>query len=134
LRGPRGLNVSRREPVAGALGGPGPGHEFVETRGGPQIDELGEHVGEVGLRIDAVQLAGFDERGDTGPVLRTLIVAGEQCVLAIKRNLADILPISGRMSSSTIAGIRFMGKARVAFRSSGALRVSSCTWSWRRAS
>ena len=89
MRGPCGLNVSGREPVAGALGGPGPGHEFVETRGGPQIDELGEHVGEVGLRIDAVQLAGFDERGDTGPVLRTLIVAGEQRVLAIKRDGAD---------------------------------------------
>ena len=98
------------------------------------VDELAEHVGEVGLRIDAVQFAGLDQRGDAGPILRPLIVAGEQCVLAIERNLADILPISGRMSSSTIAGIRFMGKARVAFRSSGALRVSSCTWSWRRAS
>jgi hypothetical protein len=86
------------------------------------------------LRIDAVQFAGFDERSNAGPVLRALIVTGEERILAIKRNLADILPISGRMSSSTIAGIRFMGKARVAFRSSGALRVSSCTWSWRRAS
>jgi len=81
-----------------------------------------------------VQFAGFDERSNAGPVLRALIVTGEERILAIKHNLADILPISGRMSSSTIAGIRFMGKARVAFRSSGALRVSSCTWSWRRAS
>ena len=46
------------------LGRPSPGHELVETRGGPEIDELGEHVGEVGLRIDAVQFAGLDERGD----------------------------------------------------------------------
>jgi hypothetical protein len=40
------------------------GHELVETRSGPQIDELGEHIGEVGLRIDAMQFAGFDEWGD----------------------------------------------------------------------
>ena len=28
------------------------------------------HVGEVGLRIDAVELAGFDQRGDDRPMLR----------------------------------------------------------------
>ena len=54
-----------REAVGGAPDRPGPGHELVETRNGPEIDHLGEHVGDVGsvgLRIDAVQLAGFDER------------------------------------------------------------------------
>ena len=40
LRRPGGLSVSRREPVARALGRPGPGHELVEARGRPQIDEL----------------------------------------------------------------------------------------------
>ena len=62
-----------REAVGGAPDRPGPGHELVETRGGPEIDELCEHVGEVGLRIDAVQLASFDERSDAGPVFCTLI-------------------------------------------------------------
>src|ERR1700730_1899620 len=47
--------------IGGAFGRPRPGHELVETRSGPQIDELGEHIGEVGLRIDAMQFAGFDE-------------------------------------------------------------------------
>jgi hypothetical protein len=86
------------------------------------------------LRIDGVHFASFDERGNDCPLLAATVGAGEEMIFAPERNLADILPISGRMSSSTIAGIRFMGKARVAFRSSGALRVSSCTWSWRRAS
>ena len=57
------------------LGRPGPGHEFIEARGGPEIDQLGEHVSEVGLRIDTMQFAGLDERRDTGPVLRSLIGA-----------------------------------------------------------
>jgi hypothetical protein len=34
-----------------------------------------EHVGKVGLRIDAVELACFDQRGDAGPVFRPLIRA-----------------------------------------------------------
>jgi hypothetical protein len=34
-------------------------HELVETRGGPQFDQLCEHVGEVSLLIDAVQFAGL---------------------------------------------------------------------------
>ena len=72
----------------GALGRPGPWHQFVDARGRPEIDQLGEHVGEVGLRIDAVQFAGFDERSDGGPVLRTLIVAGEERVLAIMQRSA----------------------------------------------
>ena len=70
-------------------GGPGPGHELVEARGRPEIDELGEHVGEVGLRIDAVEFAGFDERGDAGPVLGALIVTGEERIFAIEDNGTD---------------------------------------------
>jgi hypothetical protein len=36
-----------------SLGRPGPGHELVDARGGPEVDKLGQHVGEVSLRIDA---------------------------------------------------------------------------------
>jgi hypothetical protein len=44
-------------------------------------------------------------------------------------NLAVILPISGRISPSTIAGIPCVGEARAAFRSSGVRRASSYTLS-----
>ena len=37
------------------------------------VDETSEHVGEVGVRIDAVQLAALDQRGEDGPVLGTLV-------------------------------------------------------------
>src|SRR6476620_9306293 len=70
-------------------GGPGPGHELVEARSRPEIDQAGEHVGEVGLRVDAVQFAGFDERGDAGPVLGALIVTGEERIFAIEDNGTD---------------------------------------------
>src|SRR5262245_63094730 len=57
---------------------PGPGHELVEARGGPEIDELGEHISEVGLRIDVAQFAGLDKRSNAGPVLGALIGTGEE--------------------------------------------------------
>jgi hypothetical protein len=84
-------------------GGPGPGHEFVEARSRPEIDQAGEHVGEVGLRVDAVQFAGFDERGDAGPVLGALIVTGEERIFAIEDHHPNILPMSGRSWKSITA-------------------------------
>jgi hypothetical protein len=41
------------------------------------------------LRIDVVQFASLNERSDAGPVRGALIVAGEECVLAIQHNRAD---------------------------------------------
>jgi hypothetical protein len=38
---------------------PRPWHELVDARGGPQIGELCHHVGEIGVRLDAVELAGL---------------------------------------------------------------------------
>src|SRR5258708_114853 len=81
--------ASRRYAARAALGRPGPWHQFVDARGRPEIDELGDHVGEVSLRIDAIQFAGFDERSNAGPVLRPLIVAREQRIFPIENNWAD---------------------------------------------
>jgi transposase-like protein len=73
----------------GVFGGPGPRHEFVQTRGRPEIDQLGENVGQVGLRLDAAELAGLDQRSDAGPILRALIMPREQRVFAIEDKRAD---------------------------------------------
>jgi transposase-like protein len=73
--------------ACGALGGPG--HEFVETRSGPEIDQPDENVGQIGLRVDATEFAGLDERSDAGPILRALIMPGEERILAIENNRAD---------------------------------------------
>jgi hypothetical protein len=111
--------------------GPGPRQEFIELLHGPAIDELGENIGQVSLRVDFVQLCGLNERCETCPVGRAFVVARKEAILAIQSNLAAILPISGRMSSSIIAGIHFTGEARVVFRVSGAHQAMSCMWSCR---
>ena len=67
----------------------GPGHEVVEFAGEMAVDDLREDVGHIGLRIDAVDLAGLDERGDDRPVLSPAVRAGEESVLPIEGNGAD---------------------------------------------
>jgi hypothetical protein len=73
------------------------------------VDEAAEDIGEIGLGIDRVELAGLDQRGDHAPVHAALIGAGEQGVLAIERNRPAILPMSGRRLRSIIAGTLSMG-------------------------
>jgi hypothetical protein len=59
------------------IDGPGPREQFGEAAIGPVVDELGQHVGEVGLWVDAVQLARLDQRGEHRPVFRPFATAGE---------------------------------------------------------
>ena len=66
-----------------------PGHQLIETGLGVAVDDAGNDVGEIAVRFNADQLAGFDQRGDDRPVLGTAIRAGEQSVLAIERQRAD---------------------------------------------
>jgi hypothetical protein len=48
------------------------------------IDDPGEDIGEVGKRIDVVQLTGFDQRGDNGPVLGAAVRACEQRIFPVE--------------------------------------------------
>ncbi len=41
--------------------GPDPWEQIVEPVLGPAVDQAGEHVGDVGLRVDVVELASFDK-------------------------------------------------------------------------
>lgn len=53
-------------------------HEIVDTAVTVAIDDAGEDVGEVGLWIDAVQLACFDQRRDGGPVFGASVRTSEE--------------------------------------------------------
>ena len=53
------------------------------------LDDCGERGRQPCVRIDAVHLAGFDQRGDATPGDAALVVAGEECVLAIEGDGAD---------------------------------------------
>jgi hypothetical protein len=39
----------------------GPGEQIVDLAVGVVIDDLGEDVGEIAERVDAVELSGFDQ-------------------------------------------------------------------------
>src|SRR5436190_13341742 len=87
----------------GSLGGrPVPGQE---------IGDAGEHVGEVALRVAAVELGGLDQGVDRGGAAAAGIGAGEQVILAADRNRPVIMPMSGKRSRSIIAGTHSMGSA-----------------------
>src|SRR5258708_5657368 len=75
--------------MGGVNFGPCPWHEFVEARCGPEIDELVEDVGDVGLRLAVVEVAGLDQRRDAGPGFGPLVMTSEERVLAIENDRAD---------------------------------------------
>ena len=53
------------------------------------VDDPGEDVGQVHERVDIVQLAGLDQRGDGGPVFGATIRTCEQSIFPIERDGAD---------------------------------------------
>lgn len=84
----------------------GPRQEIIDLAVWVAVDDLGEHVGQVAERLDAVQLAGLDQRSGDGPVLGAAVRAREEGVLAVEGNLGVIVPMLGRRSKSIIVGIR----------------------------
>src|SRR5207248_11223159 len=100
LRGEFGLWVELR---------PSPGHEFIEALVGPEIDKSGDHIGEPSLRIDAVELGCFDQRGNDGPVLGAIVMAGKEGVLASERlgpHGASTMLVSSSMRPSSRKRVR----------------------------
>ena len=75
--------------MLGVGGIPRPRRELADAAFEVAVDQAGEHVGEVGGRVDAVQLAALDRRGQDGPVLRTFVGAGEQGVLTVQCDRSD---------------------------------------------
>ena len=75
---------------------PGPGQQFVDAIDGVAIDHPGEHVAQVSVRFDTVQLAGFDQRAHDCPSIAATVAAGKEMILASERYQPFILPMSGR--------------------------------------
>ncbi len=70
-------------------GGIGPRQELVEAAVGVAVDDAGDDVGQVSVRLDANQFTGLDERGDGGPMFGTAVRAGEQSILSRQRQGTD---------------------------------------------
>jgi hypothetical protein len=66
----------------------GPWQEFIDGAIG-MADDLGEHVGEIGVWIDAAQLAILDKGSDDSPAFPAAIRSGEERVLAVEGDGSD---------------------------------------------
>ena len=64
---------------------PIPGKQFSDLFAG-MIWKPGEHVGEPGLRIDVVHLAGFDQRIDSGGAMAAGVRTGEGPIASSDRH------------------------------------------------
>lgn len=53
------------------------------------IDDPGQDVGEVGKRVDVVELAGLDQGRDDSPVFGATVGSGKQRVLAAELDATD---------------------------------------------
>ena len=68
--------------------GPVPGQKVVDTPGG-MVGQTPEHIGEPGLRIDAIELGGLDQRVEGSRAMPARIRAGEGSVAAAHRDGTD---------------------------------------------
>jgi hypothetical protein len=57
--------------------------QFVDSAHWMPGDDLCEHVPQIGIWIDAIHFAGFDERRDNGPMLTAAIRSGEEKIFAV---------------------------------------------------
>ena len=62
--------------------------ELVDSAHRMTGDDPGEHVAQVGFRINAIHLAGLDERSNDGPVFTTPIRSCKKMILPAKCNRA----------------------------------------------
>ena len=53
---------------------------------GVPIDNLGDDIGQIGVRLDTIELAGLDERSNDCPVLAAAVGASEERILAREGN------------------------------------------------
>lgn len=64
-----------------------------------------EHIGQIGLRIEAIHLGRFDDRHGTRQCLRTGVCAGKEPIFPSNCNAPFILPMSAMKLRFFIAGI-----------------------------
>ena len=103
-------DISKRRFQATALSGSEAAYaqgnrSSMALLGGMAIDDLGEDVGEVDVRVHAAEFAVLDQRCDDGPVVASAVGTRKRGVFAIEGHRWVIVPMSGRSWSFIIAGI-----------------------------
>src|SRR3954470_18004450 len=64
------------------FGCPVPRHQFIDAVLRPAVHQACQQISEIGLRIDAIELAGLDQRCQAGPVFSPFVTAGKKAVLS----------------------------------------------------
>src|SRR5580704_18906022 len=86
------VSARRVGRLCGSAGGverlPVPGQEFGDTSG-RMIGDTGEHVGDIVLRVETVELCGLDQRVDRSGAAAAGIGAGKQVILAANGDTAE---------------------------------------------
>src|SRR5262249_7806197 len=72
--------------IAGTVLRPSPRQQLVELFHGPTVDEFGENVGQISLRVEAIEFRCLNQRSYAGPIKCPLIVAGKEAVLFRQRD------------------------------------------------
>ena len=67
-----------------------------------------QDVSEPAKKLDVVELCGGDEGADGCPAVGATVRSGKKVAFAAEGNSPSIVPISGKMLKSFIAGMRFM--------------------------
>ena len=75
--------------AGGAYRYPVPRQEIVDTIGGMAVRHALEHVFEVGVGLDPVELCRGEKRGDDGPSIRAAVRPGEEMVFASQSHRPD---------------------------------------------
>ena len=119
-------NGRRSGSLRGCGSRPGPWHQLGQPRARPALGQPVDDVGEIGLRVEPAKLGRLDDGVNRRRAPAAFVAAQKQEVFPRDRNRAAIVPMSGKMSSCTIAGIHCSGTERGASRVSGANRASSC--------
>ena len=73
---------------------PVPGEQFVDVTGW-MVGDAGQHVGDIELRIEAIEFGALDQRVHRGGAVAASVGAGEEIVLATDGHRPFILPMSG---------------------------------------
>ena len=84
-------------PVSSTGGLPVPGKQVADAIDG-MVGDAGEHLAQIRFRVEPAQFGGLDQGIHRGRANAAGIGAGKKVVFPGHRNLAVILPISGKMS------------------------------------
>ena len=106
LRVPLGLLDISRQTSAVCSPRIIPRQQLIDPALPVTVDDGSERGGQVGQRIDRIELTGLDERCDGRPVLCSGIVARKERVFPVQCSSPFILPMSAMKSRFITAGIR----------------------------